>query len=94
MNNNYVPPYYTEAGVDGETGILLATSSLLADLQACGLHQVKDCITFRQSFSFAATPCNKAGEPFVAANMSNDDRKLKKSEVSRLRPEEKKDILF
>ena len=35
--NNYVPPYYTDtAGVDGETGILLATSGLLADLQACG----------------------------------------------------------
>ena len=77
--NNYVPPYYTEAGVDGETGILLATSGLLADLQACGLHQVKDCITFRQSFSYAATSCSKAGEPLVAANMSNDDIKLKKA---------------
>ena len=39
--NNYVPTYCTEAGVDGETEILLATSGLLADLQACGLHQVK-----------------------------------------------------
>ena len=91
--NNYVPPYYTEAGVDGETGILLATSGLLADLQACGLHQVKDCITFRQSFSFAATPCSKAGEPLVAGNVA-DDRKLKKAEVSRLRPEEKRTYLI
>ena len=87
-----MPPYYTEAGVDGETSILLATSGLLADL-----HQVKDCITFRQSFSFAATPCSKAGEPLAAANLRtscNEDRKLKKSEVSQLRPEEKRTYLI
>ena len=49
-----------EEDVNGETTILLATNSLPADLQWCGLHKLKSCVKFRQLFSFSPASCSNA----------------------------------
>ena len=78
---------------------MLATSGTPADLQRCGLKNLKSCLKFRQLFGGKqATPCNDAGGSGVASSIpaagSAVNKKLSAAEMAQLLPEEKRTYLI
>ena len=91
--------------MDGEKAILLAKSGLLADLQQCGLHKLKSCakrVQYKSNVQknnrkFAISPSWDELKPLLARSMaaaSSQDGKLKRNEVSALKPEEHRTYLI